>query len=149
MKKIFILLAILTMCSFCSHSEALDLKHLSRTTYFDRDSGYVDREYMMVDMYDIDLQNDQGWLDWYQKRMEFNNNIRRQVHSAKFTAVCRKKKKKNRYGKVDSGCLTCNFECYDKNNRLIFKNKNIFEEYRGSIIAIRLQGIFSRNFSVL
>jgi hypothetical protein len=149
MKKIIIFFLTIVLFSLCSQSEAIDLKHFNGTTYFDRDSGYVDKEYMMVDLYDINIQNNENYLNWYQKRAQFNNNIRKQIYSAKYTAVFRETPQRNRYGKIDSGCLTFGFEFYDRNNQLIFSNNNIFEEYRGSPVAMRLQGIFNREYMIL
>ena len=150
MKKFLMCLMFLTVCFFPVRTEALDLKIAydfdNTIVMYDRDSGYCDREFVMVDIYHVRLQSNPEFLDWHQKRIRFNNNIRNRINYAKFTAVFRENPKGKADGSYTHGCHTFNYEYYDKNNKLIFKSKTMLEEFRGGNIAILLQGIFAKYF---
>jgi hypothetical protein len=105
------------MCLFTIKTEAVNLEVFNedeyRTFMYDKDSGYLDKELFVVDFYMMDLSP--YWKETMQQQLGYNNNIKSQIHFIKYKVLSK--------FTSPTGYYEYEFECYNKDNALIYKSQ--------------------------
>ena len=111
------MLIVATMCLFSIKTEAVSLEVFNedeyRTFMYDKDSGYLDKELFVVDFYMMDLSP--YWKETMQKQLGYSNTVKSQIHFIKYKVLSK--------FTSPTGYYEYGFECYNKDNTLIYKSK--------------------------
>jgi len=132
MKKFLTFLTILMLMCIPIKTEATNMVVVAeddwRTFMYDKDSAEFTQECNSIDFYLVEC--DPRYLDKMQRKLKFNDKVKAKVDYIKYTVV---RFRGNWYQpeNVKGLYIETDFECYDKNGKVIYKYDGYFDDLDG------------------
>lgn len=145
MKKILTFLTTFILLLIPIQTEATNMVVVAedewRTFMYDKDSAEFTSECGTIDFYLVEFNP--RYLDKMQNKLKFNDKTKKEIHYIKYTVISFYGCYCPKYIKGDT--IETNFECYDKNSKLIYKYDGYFDNLEGGTSPLFLYEALLRN----
>ena len=145
MKKFLTFLTILILMCIPIKTEATNMVVVAeddwRTFMYDKDSAEFTSECGTIDFYLVECNP--KYLDKMQRKLKFNDKVKAKVDYIKYTVISFYGHYCPKYIKGDT--IETDFECYDKNGKIIYKYDGYFDDLEGGTSPLFFYEALLRN----